>query len=43
VSEDFLQGENLRYDQAAMVLVHCSHLGGVDFGEVELLVLPWWC
>jgi hypothetical protein len=30
------------YDQATMVLVHCFLLGGIAFGEAELLVLSWW-
>jgi hypothetical protein len=24
------------------VLVHCSLLGGIAFGETEVHVLPWW-
>jgi hypothetical protein len=31
------------YDRATTVLVHCSLLGGVVFGDVGLLVLSWWC
>jgi hypothetical protein len=40
VSEDFLQGENLRStDRAMTMLVHCFLLKGVAFEEAGLLVL----
>jgi hypothetical protein len=30
-------------DQAMTMLVHCSLLGDVTFGEDGFLVLSWWC
>jgi hypothetical protein len=26
-----------------IVFVHCFFLGGVAYGEADLLVLSWWC
>jgi hypothetical protein len=31
------------FDQPITTLVHYSLLGGIDFGETRLMVLPWWC